>query len=183
MNGDSIFHLFRAVMNQEDSGLSPETRRKLQALTLQDMELLAGCRCRIFSISLREDELDLALRRVSLVKKQRLLIHEYIRNGASTAMMKTLFGMNREDIARLRGELGVPNQGGRPCKPLPYEAARIWDMWCSCRQMEERERYLHIARRMELPLPVIWNEIKSRTLGEKRPGNGALRGACARDVG
>jgi hypothetical protein len=183
MNGESMFHLFRVVMSQEDSDISPEMRRKLQTLTLQDMDLLAGCRCRIFSISLHEDELNRALRRVDLVKKDRQLIHEYIRHGASTAMMKSIFGMNREDTTRLRGELGVPNQGGRPCKPLPYESSRIWDMWRSCRQMEERERFLHIAKRMEMPLPVIWNEIKSRTLGENRHGNGdAGRKTSPRDA-
>lgn len=182
MNGDCIFHLLRVAMEQEAS-ISPEAREKLQALTMQDMDLLANHRRRIFTISLCEDELDRALRRVELARRRDLLVRTYIRCGASTAMMKTLFGMNREDTARLRSQLGVPSQGGRPCKPLPYEAARIWDMWCSCRQMEERERFLHIARRLDMPLPVIWNEIKSRTLGEKRPGNGACRKACARDVG
>jgi len=52
MNGDHIFHLLRVVMDQRDPGISPEVREKLQGLTMQDMELLAGCRCRIFSISL-----------------------------------------------------------------------------------------------------------------------------------
>ncbi len=52
MKGNYIFYLLRAVMDQRDPGISPEAREKLQALTMQDMELLAGCRCRIFSISL-----------------------------------------------------------------------------------------------------------------------------------
>ncbi len=41
MKGDYIFHLLRAVMDQRDPDISPETREKLQALTMQDMELLA----------------------------------------------------------------------------------------------------------------------------------------------
>jgi len=89
-------------------------------------------------------------------------------------MMKTLFSMNREATARLRGKLGVPNQGGRPSKPLPYEASRIWSLWRSLREMGERERFLHVAKRMELPLPIIWNEVKSRTLGENRPSDGSI---------
>ncbi len=183
MNGDCIFHLLRVAMEQE-AGISPQVREKLQALTMQDMELLAGCRCRIFSISLCEDELDRALRRVDLVKKDTRLVHEYIRRGASTAMMKTLFSMNREDTARLRGELGVPNQGGRPSKPLPYEASRIWNLWRSLREMGERERFLHVARRMDMPLPIIWNEVKSRTLGENRPRDGSTcQESCPRDPG
>jgi len=184
MNGDCIFHLLRVVMDQQDTAISSEAREKLQALTMQDMDLLAGCRCRIFSISLCEDELDRALRRVDLVKRDIRLVHEYIRHGASTAMMKTLFSMNREDTARLRGKLGVPNQGGRPSKPLPYEASQIWSLWCSSRQMDERDRFLHVAKRMEMPLPIIWNEVKSRTLGENRPRDGsACQESCPRDPG
>jgi len=91
------------------------------------------------------------------------LLKDYITHAATTPMILSLFkGITIGHIKGLREDLGVEPPCGRPSKAWPYEAERICHAWSKNSGMDERHRYLAIAKDTGQPLGTVWNTIKSR---------------------
>ena len=103
--------------------------------------------------------------------REREMLRAYVRYGASNAMILSLFpGVRSQEITRLRIELGVSTNGGRPLKPLSYEVEQMRALWERHRDLPERERWLAVARGMEksgVSLTTIWNTLQAELHRER----------------
>ncbi len=93
---------------------------------------------------------------------ERRLIKEYIQHDSTRMMLMSLFpGIDVGRISEMRVRLGYKNLGGRPVKAFPTEEFQILRLWKKHQKVEEKQRYLMIAKQVELPLGTVWNTVRS----------------------
>ena len=96
------------------------------------------------------------------IQAEKEMIEQYIKHEATNTILFTLFPtLTSNEVVKLRENLGVQNNGGRPIKALPFEKASISRLYKTNKKLDERELYLKIAEEVELPLSTVWNTIKS----------------------
>jgi len=104
------------------------------------------------------------------IKIENELIRKYIQHGATNVMLCSLFSfLFSGEISKIREELGIENQGGRPIKAMPFEVDKIIKLNQKLQDIEVRERYLRIAEDIELPLSSVWNTLKSLEFSDHEP--------------
>jgi hypothetical protein len=133
--------------------------QKLSVVALMKMaELSVGC------IQLRFDPnvIDSLLGDVDAEIEQEELIETFVREGASRDMMAAIFGLNRRDFARIRRSMDVELAKGRIRELTPDEADRVFEVWQDLGGRHDPETYLALARSIELPLRVIWEELTKK---------------------
>ncbi|MDX8377494.1 MAG: STY4526/YPO1902 family pathogenicity island replication protein [Mariprofundales bacterium] len=109
------------------------------------------------------------LRAVKNHETNRKQIKEYITRGASSLMLKELFGLAPSDISQLRRNQGIKESCGRVEYASEALAAIIWNTWELFAGMEEKKRWLATHKKLEADeikttLRQIYREIKNLEL-------------------
>ena len=145
-------------------GIVNEQLDRLRQLSALDLNRLASMRSLTIGVSLDGEALKASLRTVALVNEAKALEAYFIRHGASTQLMSTLFKIRRKLTLKFRRDLGVSRPSGRV--PLPDYAIRerIYRVWRSITDPAPRIRYYQLHQSFaQLPIAVL--EVVIRDFG------------------
>ena len=125
-------------------GIANEQLDGLRRLSALELNRLASMRALTIGVSLDGEALRAGLRTVALVSEAKALEAYFIRHGASTHLMSTLFKIRRKLTLKFRRDLGVTRPSGRV--PLPDYATRerIYRVWRSITDPAPRIRYFQL---------------------------------------
>lgn len=125
-------------------GIATEQLDRLCQLSALDLTRLASMRGLFIGVSLDGEALKAGLRTVALVNEAKALEAYFIRHGASTRLMSTLFKVRRKLTLKFRRDLGVCRPSGRV--PLPDYATRerIYRVWRSISDPAPRVRFYQL---------------------------------------
>jgi hypothetical protein len=126
------------------SGFGSGGLRTLRRLSVHELERLARTQTLRIAIVLDVDALEGALRKVEMVDGAEEMRTHFVRSGASTRLMASLFRMSRNATHRLRRDLGVLHPSGQLTLPHPDERVRILRCWHSTQDLAPRLRYLRL---------------------------------------
>ena len=102
---------------------------------------------------------------ISFVKQQmaeNTLEYEYLQRLAPHLLMRDLFGIHSRDFSQRRKFLGLANKGQHRPKACDKETEfLIWQQWKRHECLNERDRYLYIAKEHQLPINCIYAAVKS----------------------
>ncbi len=101
----------------------------LRQLSAVDLSRLAAMRCLTIGVAFDGSALKAGLRAVALVNEAKALETYFIRNGASTRLMSTLFKIRRKLTLRRRREIGARRPAGRVRLPDYATRERICHAW------------------------------------------------------
>ncbi|MEY3017912.1 MAG: hypothetical protein RL336_1047 [Pseudomonadota bacterium] len=94
-------------------------------------------------------------------KAENHLLHEFVTMGASTPMLRDLFGLRSHDIVAIREKLGVVQPGGRPRRASSEEATYIMENWHSqLASVDVRLRLLWVHQETGLPLTSVFDVVR-----------------------
>ena len=111
------------------AGIDVDELNRLRRLSALDLNRLAAMRSLTIGIAFDSTELKAGLRAVALANEMKSLETYFIRNGASTKLMSTLFKMRRKLTLKRRREIGTRRPAGRvrlPDYPLRELIYRAW---------------------------------------------------------
>ena len=128
-------------------------------LTTSDMMQIASKGAHCIRIEIDADAFDGVLATIDQESNDTLLKHECIEHEASREMMTALFGVTNREYAGLRQMLGMGRGNGRPKTCRPEDAERIYDCWQKQGGGRDARSLLAMAKALELPLRVIWDEL------------------------
>ncbi len=120
---------------------------QLRALSLQDLHRLAALRPAVASVVVDTDALRRGLSALTDSNRLGLLREEFIRKGASAALMRELFKLDDKATRRLRRQFRLKVRRGRPLLPAPSARNAIQAYWYGLEDADPRERYLALWRK------------------------------------
>ena len=157
-----------AVSDRGDPRLGPaiglradqlDRLRDLSAGALMSMaSKSAGC----VQVEIDADVFDELLDEVTDEIDQSRFIDEFIRHDASSGMMADLFSMSRREYGRARRSMGMEQTTGRTRKLTEEEEAAVYAAWLKIDRQPEPADYLTIARKLDIPLRVLWDDELAR---------------------
>ena len=113
MKCEVVLLLIKHILsNPKEHQLSDAVISTLKQLTIEDIEALVKSQYHFFSLILDSSKLDAAMSWCKKNKYEKKLIKTYLEYGASTAMMRTLFGFTSLDVAQMREKMGLQDKGG-----------------------------------------------------------------------
>lgn len=150
----------------EDIGLSIDSLRILESLKPDQITRVAANYCAMGK-SL-EDWFPINAARISKLleveaseSEQHAMIDEMLMRGACLNLMKEFFGLRTTHVSTRKRILGIPTVRGRLVVPTHEEQCRIYEEWLNLIEVTDiRRRLLEVARRTNLPLSMIYREIK-----------------------
>ena len=123
------------------------------------------------SIGIDSDELQNQIDGLAEQVCERELEDEYIQRLAPCKLMRQLFGMHATEFSQRRKFLGLAKQGQhRPRYCNKDTEFSIWQQWKNTEDMDERERYLWVAKKTDQPLNLIYAAVKSYRESEFKRG-------------
>jgi Protein of unknown function (DUF2857) len=138
------------------AGLAESQLAHLGKLSAVDLNRLAGMRQLTIAVSLDGAALQTGLRLVEMVNEVKALENHFIRHGASTALMSTVFKIRRKLTLQRRRELGVKRPSGRVALPDPSVRERIYRVWRGIADPSLRVRYFQLHQTFpHLPIAVL----------------------------
>ena len=140
-------------------GVSPKLAKRIMDLTTTDLMLIATKGAHCIKIKIDEAAFDGVLETVGDEGSDITVKHACIEAGASREMMTELFGVTHREYARLRQMLGMGRGNGRPKECSPDDADRIFDAWQQQGCPQDAKSLLTMARKLCLPLRLIWEEL------------------------
>ena len=109
-------------------------------------------------------DIDVLNSSASLLVRQKAenhLLHEFVTMGASTPMLRDLFGLRSHDIVAIREKLGVVQPGGRPRRASSGDAAYIMESWQSqLASVDVRLRLLWVHQETGQPLTSVFDVVR-----------------------
>lgn len=150
----------RLVAAQPDelasAGIGKAQLAHLSKLSPLDLNRLAAMRSLTIGVTLDGQSLQDGLRLVDLVNEVKALENYFIRHGASTALMATLFKVRRKLTLQRRKELGVIRPAGRVALPDHTTRERIYLCWRGIVETTLRGRYFQLHQAFpHLPIAVL----------------------------
>lgn len=150
----------------EDIGLSIDSLRILESLKPDQITRVAANYCAMGK-SL-EDWFPIDATRISKLleveaseSEQHAMIDEMLMRGACRNLMKEFFGFRTTQVAMRKRILGIPTVRGRLMVPTHEQQCLIYEEWLNLIEVTDiRRRLLEVARRTNLPLSMIFREIK-----------------------
>ena len=146
----------------EAIGLRPDQVERIQNLSvialMKMAELSAGC----IRVQFDASVIDELLADVDAEVRRQRSIETFVREGASREMMAAIFGQNRRDFARMRQSMKIEPAKGRIRELNPDESNQMFEVWQDLGGRHDPETYLALARSMDLPLRMIWEELTKK---------------------
>lgn len=133
----------------------------MSKLNLTEQKSLVKSAQHYVAININLSALERQIRELEDKREEKELEDIYLLQGAPLILMRRLFGMHASEFSRRRNVLNIAGVGsGRP--PLCDEESehRIWKIWQSHKQLDERERFLKIAYETSLDLHLIWSALR-----------------------
>ncbi len=137
-------------------GIANDQLAHLRQLSALDLNRLAAMRTLTIGVALDGEALQAGLRTVALVNEAKALEAYFIRHGASTHLMSSLFKIRRKLTLKCRRDLDARRPSGRV--PLPDYAMRerIYQVWRSIGEPAPRVRYYQLHQAFaQLPIAVL----------------------------
>jgi hypothetical protein len=138
------------------AGLEAEQLGHLRQFSAVDLNRLAAMRSLTISVTVDGAALNAGLRAVALANEAKTLETYFIRNGASTHLMGTLFKLRRKLTLKRRRDIGAWRPAGRV--PLPDYATRerIYRAWRAVADPSPRVRYYRLHQGFpQIPIAVL----------------------------
>lgn len=129
------------------AGLDREFLSRLQQISAIDLKRLSEMRELRIAVAFRSDEVDAGLRSAALREEAKAMESYFIRNGASTQMMKALFKFGRKVTLKRRREDGAWRPSGRFALPDFSTRKRIFSAWMAIKEPNVRIRYFRLHQR------------------------------------
>jgi len=110
-----------------------------------------------FDVEILNKCLDFLIRQ----KAENHLLNEFIQAGASTPILRDLFGLRSHDIVALREQLGVNQPGGRPRRATREESDTVMASWYNqLANVDVRLRLLWVHQETYLALNMVFDVIR-----------------------
>jgi hypothetical protein len=149
------------------AGIQEDQVERLRGLKAMDLIRLADMHGFPIGVTFDLARLEAALRGVAMLDRARSLKLYFVRNGASSRMMHTLFKTQHKDTRKLRREHGAWLPPGRACLPRRALQDRIVQVWFSLKEQDARVRYYMLHRSFpDLPIAVLEAVILSEAVNE-----------------
>ena len=140
----------------DEAGIGQAQLTHLRKLSALDLNRLAGMRHLTIGIRLDGEALQDGLRVVELVNEAKALETYFIRHGASTHLMSTLFKIRRKLTLQRRRALGIKRPAGRVALPDHAMRERIYRVWRGINEPTLRGRYFQLHQCFaDLPIAVL----------------------------
>ncbi|MAZ69132.1 MAG: DUF2857 domain-containing protein [Motiliproteus sp.] len=143
------------------SNLPDEIIDIMAKLNLAEQHSLIHRAHRFLVIQVDTTALQRQLSELEILRDEKELEDKYLFMGAPLALMQRLFGTHAADFSRRRSALSIRGVGtGRP--PACDEATelRIWKLWDTHQDIEERLRFIKVAEEAGIDLHMIWGALK-----------------------
>ena len=124
------------------AGMDPAHVDQLRGLRLPDLRALAESPEPIVSLAIDTEVLARNLQMLSERDNLLRLRDEFIRLGASPALMRTLFSLPQKTTLQRRLEFNVPRRPGRPSLPTRAVRDAIQARWRDLTEPDRRKRFL-----------------------------------------
>jgi hypothetical protein len=133
-----------AASDLRAAGIDAAQLARLRELSALELIRLAAMRHLPIGVAFDLAPLDAALRAVSLAKESSALEAYFIRHGASSRMMSTLFKLRRTVVYRRRHAYGAWRRSGRIRLPERAARERIFRVWLAIDDPNPRMRYYRL---------------------------------------
>jgi hypothetical protein len=111
-----------------------------------------------FDVDILNNCLDFLIRQ----KAENHLLNEFISAGASTPVLRDMFGLRSHDIVALREQLGVSQPGGRPRRATREETDLVMGSWYSqLVSVDLRLRLLWVHQETDIALNMVFDVIRA----------------------
>ena len=148
-------------------GLRTDQKARIAKMTATDLLRLCdfGRQCVTFTIDPKA--LDEAFALIDQRRRRDELLEDCIRHDAPRAMMAEFFGVSRRRYTALRTLNNMPPIAGRVALPTMAIEARIYEEWVRNEQHWSALSLLRIAKRENISLRVIWDQLTRHQLLKK----------------
>ncbi len=151
------------------NNLTPEVIATLKGLSVDDRDRLIRSGHSIMNITINRRNVTSLCSVIDDNKAQKKLISDLVRAGASQSMMFEYFGVSMDEMAKLRRELAITAQGGRPAGLSENEEQTVYALYKveinrfkqSVEPYPQPRMCLRIHYETGISLPKIYNFIKS----------------------
>ena len=149
------------------AGIENEQLARLRQLSALDLNRLAAMRDLTIGIAFDAAGLKAGLRAVALVNEAKALETYFIRNGASTHLMSTLFKVRRKLTLARRRDCGAWRPAGRVRLPDYATRERIYQAWRAITDPAPRIRFYRLHQEFaRFPIAVLEAVIRDFEAGE-----------------
>lgn len=115
-----------------------------------------------FDISVLNESIDFLIRQ----KAENHLVNEFVTAGASTPILRDLFGLRSHDIVALRERLEVEQPGGRPRRASREESDAIMSSWYNqLENVDVRLRLLWVFQETGFSLNSVFDVVRENCKG------------------
>ena len=140
-----------------EMGFTSAQIRSIEDLTLKSLQRVSQLSSHFMDFRIDPVCFTRVMRRIEQERADESLKDDLLRAGAPIRMMHHFWGMTSRDCAERRRVLAIEAPIGRPAHADDAALERLWHLWQELGSIiDERRRYLELARRSELPLSVIW---------------------------
>lgn len=140
-----------------DIGFTPQQIDRLRHLQVTEIVRLIKEDKPLIMVRGNSANLDKALKALSNDRAESALQVEFIRRGASAAMMIPLFRLTGRQVAKLRLTLGAKPTNGRPKLPDEETQIKVYEKWKALKSSNIRQRYLDLDNAFpEIPIAVLY---------------------------
>jgi len=144
-------------------GLDQHLLREVEDLNVQEFDEFTAMVTHYMLMNELRFDVDILNRSASLLIRQKAenhLLTEFVTAGASTPMLRDLFGLRSHDIVAIRERLGVSQPGGRPRRASSEDAADIMRCWFSqLASVDVRLRLLWVQQETQQPLTSVFDVV------------------------
>lgn len=139
---------------------SPEISR-LWSLKPAQLRWIAGSRAHFVDVHIDPDRLRALLDQIERSHEEEALQADLLRARAPSALMQSLYGWTTADFAERRRLLGLRWTGRAPAFPSEQLANQAESRWLQLERARHplSQRYLQLARELELGIDTIWQMV------------------------
>ena len=150
-------------------GLDENLLREVEELNVQEFDEFTAMVTHYMLMNDLRFDVEVLNRSANLLIRQKAenhLLNEFVSAGASTPMLRDLFGLRSHDIVTIRERLGVSQPGGRPRRASREDAAEIMRCWfAQLASVDVRLRLLWVQQETQLPLTSVFDVVRIHDRG------------------
>jgi hypothetical protein len=142
-----------------ETGFTVQQARRLERMSIVELHELASlCSAAGVRLTANEDMIEKLFDTHDRHSKEKQLIFEMIKAGASFNNMSLLFGLSKCDFIEKRKALNMSGEDtGRFEQPDEPTEALIWGLWCRNKKIDVRDRLLKVHKATGVKIRVIWD--------------------------
>ena len=142
-------------------GIDSDLLYKLRKLDAYGQKLISSKADAFLSLAMNNHELQKQVDKLDSLINEREIEDQHLKLQAPCKLMRELFGMHTTEFRARRKFLGLAGKGQhRPPYCDEETELAIWNSWKATEGIDDRERYLLIAQKVEQPINVIWAAAK-----------------------